>query len=406
MKIAFIVNKFPAISETFVLNQITGLMDMGHQVEIFASYSSSETKVHSDIAKYDLMNHTHYCAAVPKNKMICRLKTLFLIALNSLRSPMSVAKALKILLFDSKEFSYPHLYFVFLFLGKKFDIIHAHFGHNGLIGVLLKSTGIGSGLCVTFHGNDMSTSLARYGDKIYEDLFENGDIFMPISEFWKEKLICMGSKLQKIVVHRMGIDSDKFEFAKKTTGPQGQIELLTVGRLVEKKGHEYSIKAVAELVNRNFNIRLTIAGDGPLRNDLQDLVSNLRLERYIRFYGPAVHSQILNLYRDSHIFILPSVTAADGDMEGIPVVLMEAMAAGLPAVSTYHSGIPELIKNGTNGFLVPEKDVDALAEKLEYLITHPENWPKIGAASREYVQKNYDIKILNQKLIKIYKSLL
>jgi len=317
-----------------------------------------------------------------------------------------VAGALRGLLSSGEEFSYTHLYFVFMFLGKKFDIIHAHFGPNGLTGTLLKSTGFSSRLCVTFHGNDMSTSLARYGDKIYDNLFEKGDIFMPISEFWKEKLIGIGCKPQKIVVHRMGIDTDKFEFTKKTIDPQEQIKLLSVGRLVEKKGHEYSIRAVEKLVNSSFNVQLIIAGDGPLKNDLQNLVATLGLERNIQFCGSLVHSQIADLYRNSHIFILPSITADDGDMEGIPVVLMEAMASGLPVVSTYHSGIPELIKDGTNGFLVPQKDVDALAEKLEYLITHPQIWQEIGIAGREYVQENYDIKILNQKLVQIYQSVL
>ena len=116
MKIAFIVNKFPAVSETFILNQITGLMDMGHQVEIFARFPSTDTKVHNDVDKYNLMAHTHYCAVIPKNKTVCRLKTLLLITLNFLRAPVMVAKALKILLFDSKEFSYLQLYFVFFHL--------------------------------------------------------------------------------------------------------------------------------------------------------------------------------------------------------------------------------------------------------------------------------------------------
>jgi len=219
MKKAFIVNRFPAMSETFILNQITGLMDMGHHVEIFSRYPLAEAKVHSDVDKYGLINHTHYCDSIPKNKAMRRAKTLFLIVLNFLRAPLMVAKALRNLLFGREEFSYTNLYFVFMFLGKKFDIIHAHFGPNGLTGVLLKSTGFGPRLCVTFHGNDMSTSLARYGDKIYDNLFENGDIFMPISEFWKEKLIGMGCEPRKIIVHRMGIDTDKFEFTKKNSQP-------------------------------------------------------------------------------------------------------------------------------------------------------------------------------------------
>ena len=103
---------------------------------------------------------------------------------------------------------------------------------------------------------------------------------------------------------------------------------------------------------------------------------------------------------------LPSITASNGDQEGIPVVLMEAQATGLPIISTYHTGIPEVVIDGKSGFLVHEKDVDALAEKLEYLIKHPEIWPEMGRYGRKHVEEKYDIKKLNQQLVKIYQNLI
>ena len=105
-------------------------------------------------------------------------------------------------------------------------------------------------------------------------------------------------------------------------------------------------------------------------------------------------------------FILASSTSRDGDMEGIPVVLMEAQACGMPVVSTLHSGIPEVVLDGESGVLVPEGDVDALTERLQYLVEHPELWPEMGRRGRKLVEQKYDIKMLNSRLVRIYEALL
>ena len=122
--------------------------------------------------------------------------------------------------------------------------------------------------------------------------------------------------------------------------------------------------------------------------------------------GALEQDEYLKIYQEARIFVLPSVTASKGDEEGTPVVLMEAQATGLPVISTFHSGIPEVVIHGKSGFLVPEKDVDALAERLEYLIEHPEIWPEMGKEGRKFVEKKYDIKKLNQQLVEIYQDLL
>ena len=125
----------------------------------------------------------------------------------------------------------------------------------------------------------------------------------------------------------------------------------------------------------------------------------------MRFPGGLEEDEILEVYRKAHIFVLPSVTASDGDSEGQALVLQEAQAAGIPVVSTFHNGIPDGVLNGESGFLVPERDVDALAEKLEYLIGHPEIWPEMGKCGREFVEKNYNIRRLNRRFAEIYQQL-
>lgn len=402
MKIAFIVNKFPTISETFILNQITGLMDMGHQVEIFAQLPSTETKVQFDVAKYNLLNHTHYCAAIPKNKTLRRIKTLFLITMNLFRAPAKVTKALKILLFNSKEFSYPHLYSVFMFLGKKFDIIHAHFGPNGITGVLLKSAGFGSRLCVTFHGLGIRLAEEK-GTHIYNKLFQMAEVVLANSKYTYDKLMTLGAKPDKTVNHPVGIDLERFTKGSVTNDRKpDSITIVSISRLVREKGLDYGIGAFSKLKQKYPDIHLIykIIGEGPLDGELRKLIKSISLEEDILLFGPADQAEVTEHLRNANIFLLPSLT------EGLGVVLLEAQAMELPIVACSVGGVPEAVISGKSAFLVPEKDVDALAEKLEYLITHPGLWSRMGIAGREYVKKNYDIKTLNQKLVKIYRSIL
>jgi colanic acid/amylovoran biosynthesis glycosyltransferase len=211
---------------------------------------------------------------------------------------------------------------------------------------------------------------------------------------------------EKIYVHRMGIDLEKFQFQERMLQPGEPLKILTVGRLNEKKGHEYAIKGVAKLIKKKKNLIYTIAGDGPLGDKLANLVLDLGIDGNVKFLGPVDQKEVLKLYRESHIFLLTSVTAKNGDQEGIPVVLMEAQAMGLPIISTYHSGIPELVENGKSGFLVPEKDSIKLAEKLIYLAEKPELWSGMGTYGRKIVEEKYDIKKLNRKLVDIFHTVL
>ena len=147
-------------------------------------------------------------------------------------------------------------------------------------------------------------------------------------------------------------------------------------------------------------------GEGVLRPSLENLIAELGISNKVKLVGWKTHDELHKLYADSHIFILSSVTASDGDKEGQGLVLQEAQAMGLPVLSTLHNGIPDGVLDGKSGFLVPERDVDALAEKLNYLVEHPEVWSEMGLAGRKFVEQNYDINKLNDKLVQIYQDLL
>lgn len=408
MKIAFIVAAFPTVSETFVLNQITGLIELGHEVDIYAGRPGDISKIHPDVEKYHLLERTYYTRR-PNNFAWRIVKAFIWLITNFSKYSVPLLESLNFFKYGRQAVSLELFYGTLMFLKhqQNYDIIYCHFGPVALPIIRLRQIGVIQGKIITvFHGYDITSYLNKQGEQAYNLLFNLGDLFLPISELWKKRLIEIGCNDKKIVVHRMGIDCQKFAFAIRESRPNSQVNIVTVARLVEKKGVEYGIRAVAKLVNSNLNVKYTIVGDGPLKKKLQKLIKKLRLSDTVQLLGSQPQQEVIKILKNSDIFLAPSVTSKSGDQEGIPVVLMETMAMGLPVVSTEHSGIPELVKDGISGFLVPERDVDTLSDKLNYLVKHPEVWSSMGVAGRAFVEENYDIDKLNHKLVNIYQDLL
>lgn len=406
MKIAFFVNKFPTLSETFILNQITGLIDRGHQVDIYAEKPGDTVKIHPDVEKYHLLENTCYIGK-PDNRLWQLLKIFKLPLTNFIKRPSTLLKSLNFINYRREATSLTLFYGAAYLLDRnaKYDIIHCHFGYNGLKSALLRDIGVIEGkITTTFHGYDITTYIDKHGEKAYNFLFQLGDFFLPISQRWKNRLIELGCH-SEINVHRMGIDCSKFVFTPRKLRANGQVEIVTIARLVEKKGVEYGIRAVAKLAKTHPNIKYSIVGDGLLRENLQQLIKELGVDDIVTLLGWKQQQEVIEVLKNSDILLAPSVTSQSGDQEGIPVVLMETMAMGLPIVSTLHSGIPELVEDGVSGFLVPERDVDALADKLSYLIEHPELWSEMGQAGRAFVEEHYNIDKLNDRLVEIYQNL-
>lgn len=411
MKIAFLLYQWPVVSETFVMNQITGLLDRGHEVDTFAKRPGKEQVLHGDMARYNLLERTFYYGSgsdrLPRNEFVRVAKAIGLIAKHVSKRPLPLFKSLNVIKYGRESASLGLFYKTVPFLeADKYDIVHCHFGPNGNLAVLLREVGAIKGKIVTaFHGEAGYTGELVY-QKGFKPVFEKGDLILPMSERERQNLIKMGCDPKKILVHRMGVDLSRFTFAPRRLGDDGRVRLLTVARLVEKKGIEYAVRAVANVLKEYPHIEYKIAGDGPLRSELDRLVDSLQVGDKVKILGWRPQEEIIELSKGAHIFLAPSVDSQDGDQEGIPVVLMEALAQGLPVLSTYHSGIPELVQDGVSGFLVPERDVDALADKLLYLVNRPEIWSEMGKAGRIYVEKHFNIDKLNDDLVRLYRRLL
>jgi len=405
MRIAFFVTVFPSVSETFVLNQITGLIDRGHEVDIYAEKPEENSKTHPDVQRYNLCNRVCYINK-PKNILIQMFTVFKLLLTRFISNPIVLLKSLNVFKYRSAAYSLSLFYAAGYLLGqnRQYDIIHCHFGLNGRKAVYLREIGAIQGkIFTTFHGFDITTCIYNFGEKIYDSLFQLGDVFLPISERWKCRLTNLGCN-GEIIVHRMGIDCNKFTFNLRKPSGSGVIEIVTIARLVEKKGVEYAIRAVAKVAKSKSNIKYSIVGDGLLKEDLQLLIEQLNVADIVKILGWKQQEEVVTILSNSDILLAPSVTAYNDDQEGIPVVIMETMAMGLPIISTQHSGIPELVQDGISGYLVPERDVDALAEKLDYLIEHPELWSSMGLAGRAFVEEHYNIDKLNDRLIEIFQN--
>jgi len=409
MKIAFIVGKFPILSETFVLNQITGLIDRGHKVDIYSLINSyDEIQTHPHVKEYRLLNHTYYFIETPENYIWRLIKGIKLLAANFHKAPLVCLRSLNVFRYGREAASLRIFYRAISISNKKpYDIIHCQFGNYGLLGLELLEIGAIKGkLVVSFRGADISRHVKQYGDRVYDQLLRSGDFFLTVCELFRYRLLRLGCDEKKVIVHRSGIDCSKFNFVPRYPCSASRIKITTVGRLIEKKGIEYGIRAVAELVKNHPEIEYSIIGDGCLKEHLQDLIQELDVSYNVKLLGWKHHQEIIEVFKDSHIFIAPSITAEDGNQDGVPNVLKEAMAMGLPVIGTRHGGIVELVKDGVSGFLVPERDAEALAGKLRYLVEHPEIWSIMGKAGRAHVEAYYDMQKLNDELVEIYQKVI
>ncbi|BAB76901.1 glycosyltransferase [Anabaena sp. FACHB-709] len=410
MKVAFFVAHFPVLSEPFILNQIVGTIERGHEVDIYSldGIPQDTSKLHPLVEQYHLMERTIYAPTRPDNELWRWIKGLSLLLINFHKNPSVCLQLLNTSCYVSQAKSLKMLYRALPFLKtKSYDIIHCQFSTLGVFGVWFRQLGLIEGkLISTFRGSDISKFLPKWGEQVYQELFQETDFFLANCEFFKDKAVALGCDADKIHVHGSGIDSNSFFFQERSYPHDGIIRIATTGRLVEKKGIEYVIKAVAQVIKNYPDIEYNIIGDGELKTHFEKLIFELNLSQNVKLLGWKQQKEIVDILDKCHIFVAPSVTGKDGNQDAPVNTLKEAMAMGLPVISTRHGGIPELVTDGVSGFLVPERDAEAIAHKLTYLIEHPELWKKMGKAGRGRVEEKYDMNKLNDELVEIYQQML
>lgn len=384
MRILFLNGRFPQVSQTFVLNQIDYALEAGHEVDVFCAQLVRGIG-HEIIARHDLYRRFIY--GLPPD-----LRNLGRLAQSVGRDPGRALRSVGKLVTGRTG---PVEVLAALQLDQAPDVIVANFGPNGIVGAKLKRHYFpGAKLVTIFHGHDVSSYPKAHGWQRYRAIAPQIDLALCVAELWAAELRREAGIPAE--VHYLGIPLDALPRRVPRSGEAFQI--LFAGRMVEKKGTEYLVYAVRELLARGHRVRARLIGDGPLVPELQRLAGQLGIASQVTFDGAQSHTEVLAAMAAADCLVAPSVTAANGDSEGIPVTIMEAMGCGLPVVSTYHAGIPELVENAVSGLLAPERDVDALRGHIEALIQSPELGQRIATAARMVIETRFDASIQNAKL--------
>ncbi len=290
------------------------------------------------------------------------------------------------------------------------SLIHAHFGIEG-VSALGLAMHLGIPLVTTFHGFDATLkTYAMFGSPAWfrypllrRRLAREGHLFLCASAFIRQRLLETGFPESRTHVHYIGVDC-------RTIRPRGDLDeellILHVARLVEVKGTRYLLRAFARVARTHERVRLLIIGDGPLRRPLHALAAALGVADRVEFQGALPHAQVLASMRKAAMLVLPGIRTATGREEGLGMVLLEAAATGIPVIGSRVGGIPECIVDGETGFLVPERDQEALARRITELLEDPVRRHGMGAAGRALVEDRFDIERQTAALEKFYDSVL
>lgn len=406
MRLAFVLDDFPALSETFILNQITGMIDRDLPPDIYALNRCSPDHAHEDVIKYGLLDQVAYSTRLPQNKVVRVLGGMGQFLKLFPKSPRAAIAAANPMHPHKIGMTLRSLYEMApFFTSKKYDLIHCHFGHVGASLARMRKLGLMAGkLVVTFYGFDISQRPKTEPPEFYDDLFEQASVVLVLSHVMKAQVVKLGCSEDKVHVHHLGVDSRKFTFKPRIKKGNQTIQLLSIARLAEKKGLKYSIAALGQIIKQRQDFVYNIVGEGPLREPLQKQIHELGLQDHVHLLGWKKQNQVRAFLDESHILIAPSITAQAGDQEGTPTAIAEALMMGLPVLSTLHSGIPEMVQQDESGYLVPERDADALAKYMLILMDQPQRWAAMGQAGSHYARQEFDVNLLNDQLVRIYQE--
>lgn len=385
--IAYLAPEIPALSATFVYEEIYALEERGIRVIPFSVRSpGASARGHEGLARRTTVLYGWNSAWAS-----------LLGWLGVLRRPGG-RSALSLLRSDFRKLgglSIPSMKLLFQFgiasrfsrllLTSKCVHLHVHFAHVPTQIAMYASAM--SGITFTFvgHANDLFQRPLLLREKA-----ERSARFVTISDFNRRYLEKIGVPAGKIAVVRCGVDLPPARaFTRKAFGSSGKVRIGSLGRLVEKKGMDVLIDVVSMLVSRGHEVEVEIAGDGPAKSTLQTRILDLGLSPRVALVGPLDHSRVLEWLSSIDIFVLACRMDKNGDMDGIPVVLMEAMATGIPVVSTRLSGIPELVIDGETGVLVEPNDRDDLVRGIESLIRSSCLRKAVSEKAGKYVNQEF-----------------
>ena len=413
-QIAYILKGFPRLSETFIANEIFLLEKRGLRLELFSVKRGETAKVHSVVGR--IQAPLHYLPQAPSVSGQPLLSWLFRHAgqflpahgqllksrpwsyVKTLNGAVAMAwryRAKRFGLRKSiiKEFLQAGYIAAQVLVNSKIQHLHGHFCHGATTITWFVSQLTGLPFSFTAHAKDIYQDQLNPGDLLQRKLAAAQFVTTCTQANYEYlKQLCPQDGKVHAVYH--GLDTQSFAPEASQKRPSGDASvplLLSVGRFVEKKGFLYLVDACAELKTKGYHFRCLIVGErGDQHKPVQQRIQQLRLQDTIRLQNAITQDELKTLYAQTTVFALPCQIVADGDRDGIPNVLVEAMAMHIPVVSTPISGIPELIEHGINGLLTPQRDSPTLARAIAKLLDDPTLRAQLGYAARAKVCREFD----------------
>lgn len=383
--VAYLVSRFPKLTETFILFEMNALESLGVRLELFPLIHHQEGVVHPEAETW--VQRAHY-----RNWYDPRLALSLLYWL--IRAPFKTL-GLWFRVFSAYRLKPKYLLRSMLTLWLGFDFarqmarlgivhIHAHWATYPATAAYLIHQLTGIPYSLTAHAHDIYVDQTMLGEKIRSAAF-----VVTISEHNRRYLIQQFGSDEKIQLLHCGVDTN--QFIPPESRENETFKIICIGALEEKKGHHYLVEALKEVLDRGISFRCLLVGEGPLRETLNHQIREARLEGQVVLLGGLPRSKIIELLKGVDVMVLPSVRLESGKQEGIPVALMEGMAMELPVIATRISGVPELVEDGVNGLLVPEKDPAALAAAILAVYQDPESRRRFGINARKVVLADFNL---------------
>ncbi len=364
-KVAYIMSRFPKLTETFVLFEMMAVERQGVSIELYPLLREKSDVMHPEARAY--VDRAHFQPFVSWPILRSHLRFLW----GKPRTYLSTLWALIRANWGSKRYLtgalgiFPKsIHFAYLMAEDGVEHVHAHFASHPAAAAFIIRRMTGIPYSFTGHGSDLNRDQHMLCEKVAEASF-----VVPVSNFFKEMIVglCGEQYRDKVIVIHCGVDTQIFHpmYLEEDFSASDRFSIFCVGTLHEVKGQTYLIEACRLLKERGLDFMCHFIGDGPDLADLTGQVKRAGLGEHVVFHGRCTHKEVAELLQSATVLVTPSVPTSDGRREGIPVVLMEAMASGLPVMATAISGIPELVEDRQSGFLTPPGDASAIADALE-----------------------------------------
>ena len=402
-RIVYIVSRFPHLPETFILREMIQLEKLGWQIELYPLIIQKQDVVHEEARPW--LGRAHAVPWLSVALFLANLRRfvkgpgkylalLWRVVRENLGSLKFLARAL--LLFPRAVWMAEQIQ------AQGIGHVHAHYAtHPALVAWLINQL-TGVTYSVTVHAHDICAEKPMLATKLHDSVFISA-----ISEFNRRYLAdLLGPWVnEKTRIVRCGIDPAYYRRPEKKNGHSGRsgaLEIISVGSLQPYKGHIYLVKACAQLKERGIPFHCRIIGGGDLHSMLERAIQDNALEGLVHLMGPRTQDEVSRLLQTANCYVQPSVITSTGKMEGIPVALMEAMMSRIPVVATSISGVPELVRPGETGWLVPPENVQALADVLEEIYHNPAEAEQRAEQGYRWVLEEFELSSNVRKLASLF----